>query len=51
MVGVEDFHDGAGCWRDHGFFRWLHGYAVTDSFAGERFIRNLLQGNHFTGDW
>jgi hypothetical protein len=43
VVGVEDFHDGTGSRRHHGFVRWFHRHTVTDRFAGEGFIRHLLK--------
>ena len=48
MVGVEDFHDSTGSRRDHGFVRWFHRHAVTDRFAGERFVRHLFKRNNVT---
>ena len=50
MVGVENLHHGASRRRNNNLIGRFHRHAVADGFAGERFIRNLLQRYNVAGN-
>ncbi len=50
MVSVENFHHGTGGRGHHDVAGRFHRDPVADGFAGEGFVRHLLEGHHVTGN-